>query len=130
MQIQISWLLQKPTDLDLHCLQRQDLSGFSRTRVNAACKNIADKFSLFIILFIFLRIQLEINSAHNCVVINCTEPLIIFLPSSQYDLSNVVRDVKHQIIISIRTICVNFMTGKVQGNVPISFSRVIPQKCI
>ena len=34
MQIQISWLLQKPTDLDLHCLQRQDISGFSRTRVN------------------------------------------------------------------------------------------------
>ena len=24
---------QKPTDLDLHCLQRQSLSGFSRTRV-------------------------------------------------------------------------------------------------
>ena len=33
MQIQISWLLKKPTDLDLHCLQRQDISGFSRTRV-------------------------------------------------------------------------------------------------
>ena len=33
MQIQISWLLQKPTDLDLHCLQRQGTSGFSRTRV-------------------------------------------------------------------------------------------------
>ena len=27
-----SWL-QKPTDLDLHCLQRQGISGFSRTRV-------------------------------------------------------------------------------------------------
>ena len=25
---------QKPTDLDLHCLQRQGISGFSRTRVN------------------------------------------------------------------------------------------------
>ena len=23
----------KPTDLDLHCLQRQGISGFSRTRV-------------------------------------------------------------------------------------------------
>ena len=33
MQIQISWLLQKPADLDLHCLQRQGISGFSRTRV-------------------------------------------------------------------------------------------------
>ena len=34
VQIQISWLLQ-PTDLDLHCLQRQDISGFSRTRVKS-----------------------------------------------------------------------------------------------
>ena len=33
VQIQISWLLQKPTDLDLHCLQRHGISGFSRTRV-------------------------------------------------------------------------------------------------
>ena len=31
--IQISWLLQKPTDLDLHCLQMQGISGFSRSRV-------------------------------------------------------------------------------------------------
>ena len=36
VQIQISWLLQKPTDLDLHCLQRQSISGFSRTRVKIA----------------------------------------------------------------------------------------------
>ena len=27
-------LASKPTDLDLHCLQRQSISGFSRTRVN------------------------------------------------------------------------------------------------
>ena len=33
MQIQIIWLLQKPTDLNLHCLQRQYISGFSMTRV-------------------------------------------------------------------------------------------------
>ena len=33
MQIQISWLFQKPSDLDLHCLQSQGISGFSRTRV-------------------------------------------------------------------------------------------------
>ena len=31
MQIQISW---QPTDLDLHCLQRQGIFGFSWTRVN------------------------------------------------------------------------------------------------
>ena len=34
VQIQISWLLQKPTNLDLHCLQRQGISRFSRTRVS------------------------------------------------------------------------------------------------
>ena len=28
-----SWLPQKPTDLDLHCLQRQGIFRFSRTRV-------------------------------------------------------------------------------------------------
>ena len=39
MQIQISWLLQKPTDLDLHCLQRKGISGFSRTRVKNCWKN-------------------------------------------------------------------------------------------
>ena len=33
VQIQISWLLQKPADLDLHCLQRQGIYGLSRTRV-------------------------------------------------------------------------------------------------
>ena len=36
VQIQISWLLQKPTDLDLHCLQRQGIQGFSRTRVKTS----------------------------------------------------------------------------------------------
>ena len=30
MLIQISWLLQKPTDLDLHCLLRQDISCLAR----------------------------------------------------------------------------------------------------
>ena len=40
MQIQISWLLQKPTDLDLHCLQKQGISRFSRTRVNINNNNI------------------------------------------------------------------------------------------
>ena len=33
--IQISLLLMKPIDLDLHSLQRQGISGFSSTRVKA-----------------------------------------------------------------------------------------------
>ena len=47
MQIQISWLLQKPTDLDLHCLQKQDISGFSRTWVK--CR-VAYKVSTYFIM--------------------------------------------------------------------------------
>ena len=43
LQIQISWFLQKPTDLDLHCLQRQGISGFSRTRVYTSSKVKSNK---------------------------------------------------------------------------------------
>ena len=35
------------------------------------------------------------NSAHDCMTLHCTEPFIITLPSSQYDLNNVERDEKH-----------------------------------
>ena len=34
MQIQISWLLQKPTDLDLHCLLRQAYPGSTGLGLN------------------------------------------------------------------------------------------------
>ena len=46
MQIQINWLVQKPTDPDLHCLQRQGklhclqrqgISELSRTKVKLIC---------------------------------------------------------------------------------------------
>ena len=47
----ICWLLQKPTDLDLHCLQRQGISGFSRTRVNIV-SNLIMQYLLFgLVLF-------------------------------------------------------------------------------
>ena len=35
---QLASNLQKPTDLDLHCLQKQGIYGFSRTRVNKQLK--------------------------------------------------------------------------------------------
>ena len=50
VQIQISWLLQKPTDLELHCLQRQDISGLSRSRVNIF---ILPSLPIFIYINIF-----------------------------------------------------------------------------
>ena len=37
VKIQIIKVLQKPTDLALHYLQRQDISRFSRTRVKLNC---------------------------------------------------------------------------------------------
>ena len=54
MLIQIGWLLQKPTDLDLHCLLRQGMScsareglGFSRLKwVNTlSISTMTDKFA-------------------------------------------------------------------------------------
>ena len=38
------------------------------------------------------------TSTHDCMVFHCSEPFIITLPSSQYDLHNIERDVKHQTI--------------------------------
>ena len=50
MQLQISWLLQKPTDLDLHCLQRQGTSEFSRRRVKIRLqqetRNLCEEWSI------------------------------------------------------------------------------------
>ena len=55
MQIQISWLQKKPADLDLHCLLRQGISGFSRNRVNEQTKLKAEElFSNNIFVNIFL----------------------------------------------------------------------------
>ena len=36
------------------------------------------------------------NSACDCTVLHCREPFIIVHPSSQDDLNNVERDIKHQ----------------------------------
>ena len=46
-----------------------------------------------------VQITLSRNSAYDCIALHCTEPFIITLPSSQYDLNNVERDVKHQTTI-------------------------------
>ena len=37
------------------------------------------------------------------MMLHCTEPFIITIPLSEYDLDNVERDIKHQIIISAHT---------------------------
>ena len=40
MQIQISWLLKKPTDLDLHCLQNRVYPGSAGQGLNNVEKDI------------------------------------------------------------------------------------------
>ena len=42
------WLHQKPTDLDLHCLQRPGKSGISKTRVK---QQHSDKFPKDVVLY-------------------------------------------------------------------------------
>ena len=73
VQIQISWLLQKPTDLDLHCLQRQGISGFSRTRVITFFFSFL--MDIHIIFFLCLLSEVLLMSTHN--ICNCIHPPII-----------------------------------------------------
>ena len=39
--------------------------------------------------------RLRLNLAHDCMTLHCTEPFIITLPLSQYDLNNAEGDVKY-----------------------------------
>ena len=48
VQIQISWLPQKPIDLDLHCLQRHGISWFSRTRIKVVIITADDILNFFV----------------------------------------------------------------------------------
>ena len=73
MQIQISWLLQKPTDLDLHCLQRQCISGFSRPRVNSFCAFHPQRawyqiIPLFVVVYFVTITQ---HSTHKMYIMLC-----------------------------------------------------------
>ena len=76
VQIQISWLLQKPADLDLHCLQRQGISGLSRTMVNVKI-NLMNKYILkihfvsyllqcFYFIIKCINLTLKLPSHNNC----------------------------------------------------------------
>ena len=65
VQIQISWLLQKPTDLDLHCLQRHGISRFIRTRVN---KYTSLQYIYWILLQEVNRLKNEMVAMEKAVV--------------------------------------------------------------
>ena len=66
--------MQKPTDLDLHCLQRQGISGFSRTRVKMPYKIIADKKTKFLVYYFSEKIRLDViceMSVLQIIYMNC-----------------------------------------------------------
>ena len=105
VQIQISWLLQKSTDLDLHCLLRQVMPCSAREGLTTF-RSFPCMGSVGVAEWITgLGIEScwRQNSALECTALQCKEPFIITLPSSRYDLYNVERDVKHQIMIAIST---------------------------
>ena len=55
VHIQISWLLRKPTNLELHCLQRHGISGFSKRRVQTIFVSLIytrDSFRDFLFAFL------------------------------------------------------------------------------
>ena len=84
VQIKISWLLQKPTDLDLHCLQRQGISGFSRTRVNLL--NIFGRFLPFLlgrqVLWLSVCFTAHWATAEKGSTLNCKK--LLSFPSNPY----------------------------------------------
>ena len=68
------YLIQKPTDLDLHYLQRQGISGISRTRVNfkLLLSMLGKNFSRqhFEIFFLFFFSRKETLFHANCFLRN------------------------------------------------------------
>ena len=64
MQIQISWLLKKPADLDLHCLQRQGISWFSKTRVNFQNSSVLVMFC--VVVHIHIATDKGLFSSEKC----------------------------------------------------------------
>ena len=60
---------------------------------------VAEWWSLQTLLGPMFETSWRQNSALDCIKLHCREPFIILLPLYQYDLNNVERDVKYQIII-------------------------------
>ena len=110
MQIQISWLLQKPTDLDLHCLQRQDISGFSRTRVKrclfsfvCVCKNIVN------ILICKMTIYLELSFEKQMNLIFKLSNMKLTIHTPWYELNSLYSKLKAGSWSGIRHCCLIYI---------------------
>ena len=64
VQIQINWLLQKPTDLEIHCFQWQGISGVSRTRVKSIASNKKGDKYFHSCIYIFWRYPSKMLEGH------------------------------------------------------------------
>ena len=111
MQIQISWLLQKPIDLDLHYLQRQGLSGFSRTRVKSKDFALRDNSTFnqwpphqvkYFSQMIFLEgVSIHCQSFHCGQLFHAQRLQHTILARAWHNLQNDVRPAKTQISLGI-----------------------------
>ena len=70
--------IQKPTDLDLHCLQRQSISGFSRTRVKThlyiSTELIRDTFAVQVktcAYYIVYIIKIIMSVTLSVIIVSC-----------------------------------------------------------
>ena len=72
MQFQISWLLHKPTDLDLYALQRQGIYRLSRTRVKISLDIVVYRYAVqndwnknkINVIFLFFDEQIHIDGTN------------------------------------------------------------------
>ena len=122
MQIQISWLLQKPTDLDLHCLQRQGISGFSRTRVKVVvCQNLSSWLSLNNVIKPCIRKNWGKGYSQPCYSCRCdlrgisVKPGLVHLGYWQ-TVQTQIRHRRMWHLIRVCTVCLNYRNLRVEGN--------------
>ena len=76
VQIQISWLLQKPTDLNLHCLLGQGMSCSAREGLKTCYRNLLEAPQIEIrkkYIWMFLGWQ---RTLHEAVILNLHEAVI------------------------------------------------------
>ena len=59
------------------------------------------KFALYVVIT-YEILPAEGGTAHGCMALHCTEPFILTLTSSLYNLNNVERELKDQIIIILK----------------------------
>ena len=124
MQIQISWLLQKLTDLDLHCLQRQSIYRFSRTRVHNASAN-------FIMLHHTLKVCGYLQQNWTKLTSGSHLPLVNASPLSGLDTIHLENfDADAQIFIGENEKWTNRWKNKQKKASSLShYTRVIPNIC-